>query len=64
MGMSFGQHMADGHSHGPLGHGGIHRVGGHGMHASMSPKSNPQTQGSEAGHTMSNSHGGALPMGC
>jgi hypothetical protein len=64
MAMSFGQDKADGHSHGPLGHGGIHRMGGHGSNKSNGPKANPFTQGSEAGHTMANSHGGGMPMGC
>lgn len=63
MSMSFGQHMADGHSHGSLGHGGQHRVGGHGT-AVGSIKPNIHTQNSDAGHTMSNSHGGTVPMGC
>jgi hypothetical protein len=63
MAMSFGQLKADGHSEGMLGHGGHHRVGGHGMHMG-NHMSNPQTNNSNAGHTMANSHGGAMPMGC
>lgn len=63
--MSKGQHFAaDGHSSGNLGHGGIHRVGGHGAHVGMvtkSPDVHPATGG---GHTMMNSHGGNVPMGC
>lgn len=64
MAMSFGQHKADGFSHGPMGHGGIHRVGGHGSHASAAPMSNPHTQGSNEGHTMGHEHGGDFGMGC
>lgn len=62
MGTSLGQEKGDGHSSGSPGHGGMHRMGGHGTHKG-SPKSNPHTQGSEAGHTMANSHGGMFPMG-
>lgn len=63
MATSFGQLKADGHSHGPLGHGGRHRVGGHGMDKSAEHKSNPHTMGSKAGHTMENDHGGGFGMG-
>lgn len=64
MAMSLGQKKGYGHSHGPLGHGGhmddkAMQPGGSGSHSS-----NPHTQGSNAGHTMSNSHGGSMPMGC
>lgn len=62
MAQSFGQHMPPGKSDGPLGHGGNHRMGGHGS-AAGSHGSNPHTSGS-GGHTMSNSHGGSMPMGC
>ena len=62
MAMSFGQHKSDGHSHGPLGHGGQHRVGGHGTDVG-SPMSNPHVQ-TPGGHTMTNQHGGMAPMGC
>ena len=64
MAESFGQHKTMGHSHGPLGHGGMHRVGGHGVHGSHPPMSNPHTQGHNAGHTMANEHGGMMGMGC
>jgi hypothetical protein len=62
MGTSMGQAEAKGHSGGELGHGGMHRMGGHGSHVG-SPKSNPHTQGNDAGHTMAMSHGGSFPMG-
>ncbi len=61
--MAIGQHHADGHSTGGLGHGGQHRVGGHGT-AVGSPNSSPNVQGNNLGHTMANSHGGTVPMGC
>jgi len=64
MAMSFGQLKSDGHSHGPLGHGGVHRVGGHGMNKSNSPNAGVHVQGRNAGHTMANEHGGSMPLGC
>ena len=63
MAMSMGQEKGYGHSHGPLGHG------GHMNDQAMKPAGsnhhmdNPHTMGNE-GHTMSNSHGGSMPMGC
>lgn len=63
MAMSFGQLKADGHSHGPVGHGGNHRVGGHGMNKSNSHMSNPHTMDPK-GMTMSHETGGGLPVGC
>lgn len=63
MSHSFGQKMAMGHSHGPLGHGG-HAVIAGSPSGSNSHSSNPHSMNNNAGHTMSNSHGGAVPMGC
>lgn len=62
MAESYGQLKSDGHSHGPLGHGGRHRVGGHGMDKSNGHMDNLHTQGSKEGHTMSNDHGGPFGM--
>ncbi len=62
MSHSFGQKMAMGHSSGGLGHGGHAKIAGP-VSGSNSHNSNPHSQGS-AGHTMSNSHGGSVPMGC
>lgn len=62
MSKSFGQHKADGHSDGPLGHGGHHRMGGHGTPMG-NHKMNPHTIGSNAGHTMMDQHGGDFPQG-
>jgi hypothetical protein len=63
MAMSIGQEKGNGHSHGPLGHGG-HFPNSHLTSKSNSHKSNPHVMGSELGHTMTNSHGGAMSMGC
>ena len=63
MAMSFGQNSSDGKSMGPLGHGGEHRVGGHGTATSHPPMSSPHVKDPK-GHTMSNSHGGSFPVGC
>ncbi len=63
MGHSFGQAMANGKSHGAIGHGG-HFTNAHMSNQSNPHKSNPHSMGNDAGHTMSNSHGGAVPMGC
>lgn len=60
MAMSFGQHMSDGKSHGPFGHGGIHRMGGHGATVG-SPHSNPHTMGNEI---KTGSNGGIHNLGC
>ncbi len=62
MSHSFGQKMAMGHSSGALGHGGHQVVAGR-PSGSNSHGSNPHSMGS-GGHTMSNSHGGSVPMGC
>ena len=63
MAESFGQLKAVGHSHGSVGHGGMHRVGGHGT-AVGHMHSNPHTQSNMAGHTMKHEHGGNFGMGC
>jgi hypothetical protein len=63
MAESYGQDKTMGHSHGPLGHGGHHRVGGHGMDKSNGHMDNPHTMGHGLGHTMSNEHGGSFGMG-
>lgn len=62
MAMSMGQEKGLGHSHGPLGHGGHHKVAGP-VTGSNDPKNSPHVQGHNLGHTMSNSHGGGFPMG-
>jgi hypothetical protein len=64
MAMSFGQTKGNGHSHGPLGHGGHMDDKSMKPSGSASHTANPHTQGSSAGHTMSNSHGGGFPVGC
>ena len=63
MAMSYGQDKATGHSHGDIGHGGIHRIASHGS-SKGSPGSSPHVQGHSLGHTNANEHGGSFPMGC
>ena len=64
MAESFGQEKTMGHSHGPLGHGGHHRVGGHGMNNSTEPHTQVHAQGHNLGHTMAHEHGGMMGLGC
>jgi hypothetical protein len=63
MAMSMGQHKADGHSHGTLGHGGMHQVSAH-MNSMSKGHTSEVHAHDPGGHTPSMEHGGDFNVGC